>query len=538
MSRSNRDASGGIRKELSVYKNENALQLLLKASIDTVWPIANMGQDVREAMTGGSVAVVGVNAVLAENVVNKQIYGRKTDFMVVDDTCNLIDRTKLIPNMKVSGGVTGLLTAQAGYYASDFLEIQPNTVYYYGNIYTGYFAYFDINGVYISGMNASTAEVKLFSPFTTPVNAYFMRITLNSSAQVPICWISKTNVIPADFRYKQANVNFNDEQKDAVKSLANNAIGENPITVEQTNFIIKAGNANPIDRSKIESGYYIKGQSAGEKTATASGLWVTDFCKLLPETQYYYDGLYSGYYAFYDIDKNYISGFGAYVDVNSFPNPFTTPANCAYGRFTLNDVTRLDNCWINVENEMPMDRQHYALTDTILIENARNTLATNPCDYMGDEISVFNKGLCIGDSLTYGVFNLTDGSSTGIAKYGYPTILTKLTGVTTTNAGLASYDTKQWYEYNDTNDFSGHDFAIIQLGVNDVAHTAVNVAGGIVDFTTESAVYLANIVDYIKSQNQKIKAFISTILPAYQSVNYDAMSDVIRNFVAGRTDCY
>jgi len=315
-------------------------------------------------------------------------------------------------------------------------------------------------------------------------------------------------------------------------------IGQFDINTNQLNFMSKVGNYNPIDRSKIEYGYYIKGQSAGEKTATASGLYATDYCELLPNTQYYRFGLYSGYYAFYDIDKNYISGFGAYVDVNSFPNPFTTPANCAYGRFTLNDVTKLTTCWVNIKNEAPLEQQYYAFDNTILLENHRNVLATNPCDYMGDEISVFNKGLCIGDSLTYGVFNLTDGSSTGITKYGYPTILTKLTGVTTTNAGLASYDTKQWYEYNDTNDFSGHDFVIIQLGVNDVGHTAVNVAGGIVDFASESAVYLANIVDYIKSQNQRIKVFISTILPAYQSVNYDAMSDVIRNFVAGRTDCY
>ena len=35
--------------------------------------MANMGQDIKEALTGGSVAVVFENAVLTENVVSKQI---------------------------------------------------------------------------------------------------------------------------------------------------------------------------------------------------------------------------------------------------------------------------------------------------------------------------------------------------------------------------------------------------------------------------------------------------------------------------------
>lgn len=42
-----------------------------------IWGMANMGQDVRNAMTGGSVAVVGENAVLEDNIVNRQVTNRK-----------------------------------------------------------------------------------------------------------------------------------------------------------------------------------------------------------------------------------------------------------------------------------------------------------------------------------------------------------------------------------------------------------------------------------------------------------------------------
>lgn len=60
-------------------------QLDIKANIKDVnskiWSMTNMGQDVKEAMTGGSVAVVGRNTVLTENIVDKQITPEKTNFI-------------------------------------------------------------------------------------------------------------------------------------------------------------------------------------------------------------------------------------------------------------------------------------------------------------------------------------------------------------------------------------------------------------------------------------------------------------------------
>ena len=44
-----------------------------KADKTTIWTMANMGQDVKTAMTGGSVAVVGGNAILEENIVDNQV---------------------------------------------------------------------------------------------------------------------------------------------------------------------------------------------------------------------------------------------------------------------------------------------------------------------------------------------------------------------------------------------------------------------------------------------------------------------------------
>lgn len=53
-----------------------------KADKTHIWSMSNMGQDIKEAMTGGSVAVVGKDMVLEENIVDYQITKRKTSFYI------------------------------------------------------------------------------------------------------------------------------------------------------------------------------------------------------------------------------------------------------------------------------------------------------------------------------------------------------------------------------------------------------------------------------------------------------------------------
>ena len=48
-----------------------------KANKNEIFSMANMGQDIKEAMTGGSVAVVGRNAILTENIADEQVTPEK-----------------------------------------------------------------------------------------------------------------------------------------------------------------------------------------------------------------------------------------------------------------------------------------------------------------------------------------------------------------------------------------------------------------------------------------------------------------------------
>ena len=77
------NASANLQNQI----NQTNSQLEHKPNKNHVWNMANMGQDVKEAMTGGSVAVVGVNTVLRENIVNESVYPEKTNF--IDNIINI-----------------------------------------------------------------------------------------------------------------------------------------------------------------------------------------------------------------------------------------------------------------------------------------------------------------------------------------------------------------------------------------------------------------------------------------------------------------
>lgn len=156
-----------------------------------------------------------------------------------------------------------------------------------------------------------------------------------------------------------------------------------------------------------------------------------------------------------------------------------------------------------------------------------------PCDYDGCEISVFDKILCIGDSLTAGVFNhYADGEAkfVTIGKYSYPTYLQKLTGVPCENMGNGGYTSAGWYDLHAADDLSGFDCAIIQMGVNDAIQYNA--------WTDTSATAFANIINKLQTENPGVKIFVATIIPAtsYTGERYDLISQGIREFVATLND--
>lgn len=193
---------------------------------------------------------------------------------------------------------------------------------------------------------------------------------------------------------------------------------------------------------------------------------------------------------------------------------------------------------------------------------------SNPTKYEGNEISMFSRGICIGDSVTDGSFDNTQGGAV-IKKFSYPSILERISGVDIVNAGIAGMTSQTWYEASfdstfywgtwvnnewvwhinpdvgandiiDTKiDYSGYDFAILHLGINDFGLMGEN-------DTLDSMIanyedYMGRIIRELKNANKGIKIFWSTIIPSYAPPTHEGHKQLnakIRELVETYDDVY
>jgi lysophospholipase L1-like esterase len=152
-------------------------------------------------------------------------------------------------------------------------------------------------------------------------------------------------------------------------------------------------------------------------------------------------------------------------------------------------------------------------------------------------VSAFKKMLCIGDSITQGIYNVRTpnvGEALAVGK-SYPDYFVKITGVETTNAGDAGKSSVQWYSAHNSDDFSGHDICVIELGINDPLRG---------NTVAEGVQAVGDIINAVKQVNSNIKIFVCTIPPSYcyaTSANYSHYSEfnsAIKTALASTTNVY
>lgn len=141
-----------------------------KADKNAIFSMANMGQDVKEAMTGGSVAVVGKDAILTENIVDGQVTPDKTSFFVKGEG-NILNYTSIIPNSFIYTR-DGTVQEHAKYASTDYFEVKSGdviTTACVGPESLG--AYYDANYKYIQGFSGQSLNSPLEGTITVPNNA-------------------------------------------------------------------------------------------------------------------------------------------------------------------------------------------------------------------------------------------------------------------------------------------------------------------------------------------------------------------------------
>ena len=202
-------------------------------------------------------------------------------------------------------------------------------------------------------------------------------------------------------------------------------------------------------------------------------------------------------------------------------------------------------------------------------QSSDSTSTTNPIKYSGNEITMFTRGICIGDSVTEGSFDNAQGGAV-IKKYSYPSVLKRLSNIDIVNAGIAGMTSQAWYEaslnsddqygkwvnqewvwnmapnnsgndiISSSLDYSGFDFAIIHMGINDLAPIYDN-SKAIDEVLVNFETYMNNIINKLKNANNGIRIFLATIIPSYANptnVVYGQLNDKIKEIVEYSDNTY
>lgn len=297
--------------------------------------------------------------------------------------------------------------------------------------------------------------------------------------------------------------------------------------------------------TSIEPGrvYEVDGTIVG----ATSGHYHTNYIEIPDgaETLYLANVYYGEWAAWYDENKNFISGAGKPTVVQSWDVDYmykydNIPDNARYLRVSVSasQYPNRQYTWCSTKQYNPKNYKTYTYKATHR-DYAINPVE-NPLDYNGMEFCVFNRCACIGDSITEGVFNSApnDGivDATLALKYSYPVQLQKMSGVQCDNYGVGGFTSVEWDGYAEGHfELAGHDVAIVNLGINDVIRNIE---------TQSSETAIRSIILKLKAACKNIKIFLATIVPAYAdgsnspSSKYYIYNQMIRSLANELDDVY
>ena len=358
--------------------------------------------------------------------------------------------------------------------------------------------------------------------FTTSANTRFVRFSFDTGFEATLTKYQTSEVI-----YKATHIESLDNRIDAG--------AESVITSTDWDDTIPTCKHNPdtnyVDLSTVTTGYI----SANGIYVSSDSLRCTDYIPMVEGKTYYRGtGIYSGnYYAFYDESKNVVASGSSLGDLSQ---SFVVPSGAVYGRFTILADVENSRIWISDKNFIPPtyeDSYYFGSKMSVAVKNALADIS-NPTDYNGMDIQAFDTCVCIGDSLTEGIFNYDNNGDTGYASIqsvSYPSALERITGIDVLNKGSSGLTSKEWYTSHQNDDLSGHKFAIVQFGVNDVIRYGQG-------WTQDSEDGYTGIINKLKTDNQNIKIFVSTVMPAvsYPPSNYVTYNAGLKSFIESLND--
>ena len=271
-----------------------------------IWTMTNMGQDVKKAMTGGSVAVVGENTILPINTVKKSLTAEEVDFLNVESK-NLYNYKRVLSNkaLNIKGEIiesedkytSELITAKNG----DIICIKENDVNY-----NPYLLCFYGNDGFI---NYTASQF-----CTAPEGTTGFRFTTNGLKQLKVFiyedGITSSNINEDYFEtvYLKSNINVTEDSLPYTKEEIKNEVIEESkktiITKDRCDFIKEIKSKNLCNISKLKNGFYL--YKGVETAITDTKYYVTDYIPVTSGQSVSGNGG-KQYVCLYDINKSYVS---------------------------------------------------------------------------------------------------------------------------------------------------------------------------------------------------------------------------------------
>lgn len=346
-----------------VANNYNMLESN-KADKNEIFSMANMGQDVKEAMTGGSVAVVGENTILTENIVDGQVTNSKLARDISIDKIRDFNCTRGINLFDKNDSSLGVYNVSTGQftpfsmpdsgryyktYTSNFISCAANESFT-RNQKTDWceITYWDSDLNFIGGEKLRTINQNdisgSFHTFKMPdrSNLAYFAISLLVESNDPTTY----SMLVSPDNYMIIRGGLNDMPIEYIPYL----VAECPqlrimddnivdINIEKTKGytrIIQGGNLfNPINATlgyyDIYTGVFNKGQKTYQ--IYTIDVITSDYIEVVPNNYYIKNQIGAGYeVVYFDKNKNYISGAS-----NSQSNIIQVPnnSNIKYARFCL-----------------------------------------------------------------------------------------------------------------------------------------------------------------------------------------------------------
>jgi hypothetical protein len=339
---------------------------------------------------------------------------------------NLFDKTKVInaAYLTTSDGTNNTSSA-SNYFISDYIRVLSSTSYIRSGNTSSFYSFYDTNKVFISGGTDSGVR-------TTPANAVFIRfsdlLTKIDTTQFELGSVA-TSFAAFELVIQESFIPASIARKTDILS-----------ELEISQLVKLSPNKNLFDKTKVLTGFSLN-QTTGV-TSVTNNYFVSDYIKVTPNSSYISSGNTSNRYAWYDLNKVFISGFDA-------SGVRTAPTNAIFIRFS-DLLTKIDT----TQFELGSVATSFAAFELVIQEGlisasiARKTDIPVPVDTTSFAKLVVGKNLFDKAKVLNGLsLNHTTGLTSGNASYFVSEYISIVGGATYVISGNTS-GRHSWYDLN------------------------------------------------------------------------------------------